>query len=106
MQSQSALQCRSGESEKEGREGGGSKRGRQRKEMEKGGAPEQKKEGESKSKEGKDGVGGGIVKQRNEESLRHPLVSPGTFLCTRNDCTRSASRIWEGGGRCRFKTAE
>lgn len=43
------------------------------------------------------------MKQKKDESLRHPLVSPGTFLCTGNDCTRSRSRIWEGGGRCHFK---
>lgn len=52
---------------------------------------------------------GGVFKQKEDERPRHPLVSPGTFLCTGNDCTRSRSGIWEEGGggwvegRCGFK---
>lgn len=52
------------------------------------------------------GDGGGMVrvseKERGRESLRHPLVSLGTFLCTRNDCTQSWMRIGKEEGEVSF----
>lgn len=108
MQSQSALQCRSREGEREKRKEGGDSNergGEGDRERKKGGVPEQKKkEGESKSKEGKMVLEGwwwwGSETEKGGESLRHPSVSPGTFLCTRNDCTREREQDLgrRGGG--------
>lgn len=68
------------------------------------GEHQSKKKCEEKSKERKGdiavcvGGGGGYNEKDKEQNLRHPIVSPGIFLCTKNDCTRSRSRILEGGG--------
>lgn len=94
-QSKSALQCWSEEreSKKEGSGGlGGSKRrGRQGEEMVKGEVQWQREKERASQKKEKVVLVGREGYREKKTSLRHPFVSPGTFLCTRNDCTQSGS---------------
>lgn len=81
----------------EGEEGDGERKWRKGERKSK-----KKKKGRASQKREKMVLGGARETEKGRESLRHPSVSPGTFLCTRNDCTRSGSRIWEGGGEVSF----
>lgn len=78
------------ESERESKEKGRrNKRGRTRRDIELLGKKEREK--------------GKRKRERERESLRHPSVSPGTFLCTRNDCTRSIAEQSRAGAGAGFK---